>query len=137
FLATGSLTLDYLRAYGVPAERTGLFPYAVDVDAFRDRSRLPPGERAGVRERLGVPAAARIILGLAKLNDREAPWDLLRAFARLPRLRQGDAWLVLAGHGPARPALEAFARDQGLARVRFPGYIPYPEPPPPSPAPDS
>ncbi len=124
FLGTGSLTLDYLRAFGVPAERTGLFPYAVDVDAFRGRSRLTPGERAGVRERLGVPAGARVVLGLAKLNDREAPWDLLRAFARLGR---EDAWLVLAGDGPARPALEAFARDRGLARVRFPGYIPYPE----------
>jgi glycosyltransferase involved in cell wall biosynthesis len=124
FLGTGSLTLDYLRAFGVPAERTGLFPYAVDVDAFRDRSRLTPEARAALRERLGVPAAARVILGLAKLNDREAPWDLLRAFARLGR---EDAWLVLAGDGPARPALEAFARDRGLARVRFPGYIPYPE----------
>jgi glycosyltransferase involved in cell wall biosynthesis len=124
FLATGSLTLDYLRAYGVPAERTGLFPYAVDVDAFRDRSRLTPSARAALRERLGVPAGARVVLGLAKLNDREAPWDLLRAFARLGR---EDAWLVLAGDGPARPALEAFARDRGLARVRFPGYIPYPE----------
>jgi glycosyltransferase involved in cell wall biosynthesis len=124
FLGTGSLTLDYLRAFGVPAERIGLFPYAVDVDAFRDRSRLTPGERAGVRERLGVPLEARAVLGLAKLNDREAPWDLLRAFARLGR---EDAWLVLAGDGPARPALEAFARDHGLARVRFPGYIPFPE----------
>jgi glycosyltransferase involved in cell wall biosynthesis len=124
FLATGSLTLDYLRAFGVPAERTGLFPYAVDVDAFRDRSRLTPAARAALRERLGVPAEARVVLGLAKLNDREAPWDLLRAFARLGR---EDAWLVVAGDGPARPALEAFARDRGLARVRFPGYVPYPE----------
>jgi glycosyltransferase involved in cell wall biosynthesis len=127
FLGTGSLTLDYLLTFGVPADRTGLFPYAVDVDAFRDRSSLTSGERAGVRERLGVPAAARVVLGLAKLNDREAPWDLLRAFTRLER---EDAWLVLAGDGPARPALEAFARDHGLARVRFPGYIPYPELPP-------
>jgi glycosyltransferase involved in cell wall biosynthesis len=127
FLGTGSLTLDYLRAFGVPAERTGLFPYAVDVDAFRDRSRLAKEERAAVRGRLGVPAAARVVLGLAKLNDREAPWDLLRAFARLGR---EDVWLALAGDGPARPALEAFVRDHGLARVRFPGYIPYPELPP-------
>jgi glycosyltransferase involved in cell wall biosynthesis len=124
FLATGSLTLEYLRAFGVPDERTGLFPYAVDVDAFRDRSRLTPGERAGLRERLDVPLEARVVLGLAKLNDREAPWDLLRAFARLGL---EDVWLVLAGDGPGRPALEGFARDHGLARVRFPGYVPYPE----------
>lgn len=124
FLGTGSLTLDYLRAFGVPRERTGLFPYAVDVESFERRSRVSPAERTAFRERLGVPAAARVVLGLAKFNDREAPWDLLRAFARRG---EEDVWLVLAGDGPARPALEGFARDRKLARVRFPGYVPYSE----------
>lgn len=124
FLGVGSLTLDYLRAFGVPRERTGLFPYAVDVESFAERSRVSPAERAALRERLGVPDGVRLILGLAKFNPREAPWDLLRAFARI---EDQEVWLALAGDGPARPALEAFARDHRLARVRFPGYIPYPE----------
>jgi glycosyltransferase involved in cell wall biosynthesis len=124
FLGTGSLTLDYLRAFGVPRERTGLFPYAVDVESFAERSRLTQPERAAFRERLGVPADARVVLGLAKFNPREAPWDLLRAFARS---KEEDVWLVLAGDGPARPALEDFARANGRSRVRFPGYVPYPE----------
>jgi glycosyltransferase involved in cell wall biosynthesis len=124
FLATGSLTLDYLRAQGIPRERTGLFPYAVDVESFAGRSRIAPEERAALRERLGVPADARVVLGLAKFNPREAPWDLLRAFARLV---DENLWLVLAGDGPARPALEGYVRQRRLARVRFPGYIPYPE----------
>jgi len=128
FLATGSLTLDYLRAQGIPRERTGLFPYAVDVESFAQRSRIAPEERATLRERLGVPAGARVILGLAKFNHREAPWDLLCAFARLaPEGRNEDLWLVLAGDGPARAALERFVGEKRLARVRFPGYIPYPE----------
>jgi glycosyltransferase involved in cell wall biosynthesis len=122
FLGVGSLTLDYLRAFGVPRERTGLFPYAVDVESFAERSRLSDAERAAFRERLGVPAEARVVLGLAKFNEREAPWDLLRAFARI---QDQNVWLVLAGDGPARPALEEFART--LSRVRFPGYVPYPE----------
>jgi glycosyltransferase involved in cell wall biosynthesis len=117
FLGVGSLTLDYLRAFGVPPERMGLFPYAVDVDDFRSRSRLSPEERAAVRSRLGVPAGARVVLSLAKLNGREAPWDLLHAFARMGE----DVWLVLAGDGPERSALE---REAG-PRVRFPGYVPY------------
>lgn len=119
FLGVGSLTLDYLRAFGVPPERTGLFPYAVDVEDFRSRSSLSPAGRRAVRERLGVPADARLILSLAKMNAREAPWDLLRAFARLGE----EAWLVLAGDGPERPALERAAGP----RVRFPGYVPYVE----------
>lgn len=124
FLGVGSLTLDYLRSFGVPRERTGLFPYAVDVETFRSRSAITPDERGTLRERLGVPADCRLVLSLAKFNEREAPWDLLRAFARIDRQ---DIWLVLAGDGPARGELERFAREQGLARVRFPGYVPYPE----------
>jgi glycosyltransferase involved in cell wall biosynthesis len=122
FLGVGSLTLDYLRAFGVPRERTGLFPYAVDVESFAERSRLSPEGRAAFRERLSVPAEARVVLGLAKFNEREAPWDLLHAFAHV---QDPDVWLVLAGDGPARSALEASAGR--LARVRFPGYIPYPD----------
>jgi glycosyltransferase involved in cell wall biosynthesis len=128
FLATGSLTLDYLRAQGIPRERTGLFPYAVDVESFAERSRIGPEERATLRERLRVPAGARVVLGLAKFNHREAPWDLLRAFARLAAEGGNeDLWLVLAGDGPARAALERFAGEKRLAQIRFPGYIPYPE----------
>jgi glycosyltransferase involved in cell wall biosynthesis len=123
FLGVGSLTLAYLRAFGVPPERTGLFPYAVDVEDFRSRSRLVPEERRAWRRRLGVPADARVVLSLAKLNGREAPWDLLRAFGRLDQLDHEDTWLVLAGDGPDRPALES----QAGARVRFPGYVPYPD----------
>ncbi|HSK77901.1 MAG TPA: glycosyltransferase [Thermoanaerobaculia bacterium] len=120
FLGVGSLTLDYLRAFGIPPGRTGLFPYAVDVEDFRTRSALEPEERRALRARLGVPPDARVVLSLAKFSDREAPWDLLRAFSRLD---QDDLWLVLAGGGQARAALERAASP----RVRFPGYVPYPE----------
>jgi glycosyltransferase involved in cell wall biosynthesis len=124
FLGVGSLTLDYLQAFGVPRERTGLFPYAVDVEDFRARSALSPDERATRRDRLGVPADAQLVLSLAKFSEREAPWDLLRAFDRVGKK---DVWLVLAGDGPARTDLERFVGEQGLERIRFPGYIPYPE----------
>jgi glycosyltransferase involved in cell wall biosynthesis len=124
FFGVGTLTLDYLRFFGVPAERTALFPYAVDVEGFRARSAVTPEERAALRHRLGVPVGAKLLLAVTKLSPREAPWDLLRAFQRggAP-----DRWLVIAGDGPARPELEAFARDQKLDRVIFLGYVPYPD----------
>jgi glycosyltransferase involved in cell wall biosynthesis len=134
FLGVGTLTLDFLRRCGVPEERQGLFPYAVDVEEFRRRSRLEDGEREPLRRRLlGIEEREEeddgpILLSLAKLGEREAPWDLLHAFtlgAREPKA--GRPWLVLAGDGPLRPHLEAFVHDRGLDRVRFPGYIPYPE----------
>jgi len=125
FFGVGTLTLDYLRFFGVPAERTALFPYAVDVEDFRSRSALSPEERAAVRGGLGIPRDAKLLLAVTKLSPREAPWDLLRAFSRggTP-----DRWLVIAGDGPARAELEAFARSQaGGGRVIFPGYVPYPD----------
>jgi glycosyltransferase involved in cell wall biosynthesis len=126
FFGVGTLTLDYLRFFGVPAERTALFPYAVDVEAFRRGSSLSPEEHAAVRQRLGVPVDARVLLAVTKLSPREAPWDLLRACAR-DAGQAPDRWLVVAGDGPSRPELEAFARDRGLARTRFVGYVPYAE----------
>jgi len=123
FLGVGTLTLDYLAACGVPPERTGLFPYAVDVEHFRAASRLSAAERAAARARLDLPAGARAVLAVAKMNPREAPWDLVRALPHLP----GDVRLLLAGDGPARPEVEHLASELGRDRVRFLGYVPYGE----------
>jgi glycosyltransferase involved in cell wall biosynthesis len=118
FFAVGGRTLEFLREVGVPPERAAVFSYTVDVEHFREESGR--ADRAAVRGRLGVPDGAKVVLSLAKFNDREAPWDLLRAFQRLG---QDNVWLVLAGDGPARGELERAAGP----RVRFPGYVPYPE----------
>lgn len=123
FLGVGSLTLAYLAACGVPAERRGLFPYAVDVEHFRARARLSAGERAAARARLDLPPRAKVLLAVAKFSPREAPWDLLRALPSLPP----DARLLIAGDGPARGDLERMAAALGPGRVRFLGYVPYAE----------
>jgi len=127
FLTTGTLGRRYLETCGVPDERIGLFSYAVDVDRFRQGARpirSDTQERARVRSRLGVPRNARVILALTKLSPREAPWDLLRAFFDLPG---DDLRLVVAGDGPERAALEELAARNDPGRVRFSGYVPYPE----------
>src|SRR6185295_16628976 len=90
-------------------------------------SRLSSEAKAAARARLGAPPEAKIVLSLAKFGPREAPWDLLRAFP-VVAAAETATWLVLAGDGPERGALEAEARSLGLGgRVVFPGYIPYPE----------
>jgi glycosyltransferase involved in cell wall biosynthesis len=123
FLGVGTLTLDYLAACGVPPERTGLFPYAVDVEHFRSASRFSPAERAAARARLGLGERDRAVLAVAKMSPREAPWDLLRALPFLP----DGVHLLLAGDGPARPELERLAETDPGSRVRFLGYVPYGE----------
>jgi hypothetical protein len=45
-------------------------------------ARISGGRRRDPRVRLGLPLEARVVLSLAKFNEREAPWDLLRTSAR-------------------------------------------------------
>jgi hypothetical protein len=123
FLGVGTLTLDYLSACGVPAARRGLFPYAIDVEHFRSRSRLGAGERAAARARLGLSTADQAVLAVAKLNAREGPWDLLHALPLLP----SGVRVIVAGDGPLRAKAESLAAELGPGRVVFLGYVPYPE----------
>lgn len=123
FFGVGSLTRRYLLALGVPEERIALFPYAVDVEHFRRGAALTPAERTEARRRYGLPVEGPVVLAVAKLSDREAPWDLLGALARLER----PPALALAGDGPLRREVEAFVQEHGLASVHLLGYVPYPE----------
>jgi glycosyltransferase involved in cell wall biosynthesis len=73
-----------------------------------------------LRERLGIPAQACVVLAVAKFNPREAPWDL---FDALDGLERPDVWAVIVGDGELRGALEA----RGPKQVVFTGYVPYAE----------
>jgi glycosyltransferase involved in cell wall biosynthesis len=67
---------------------------------------------------LGLPPGAPVLLGLGRLHPNKAFDVLIRALARLP-----GAQAVIAGEGPERAALEALARDLGVAdRLRLPGW---------------
>ena len=124
YLAVGSATRDYLVAVGVEPERTGRFPYVVDVESFAAGSRLGAAARAEERRRWDIPAEAKLATCVTKLSRREAPWDLIAAW------RAAEAaghWLLVAGDGPLRTTLEDRVRDAGLRQVRFAGYVPYPE----------
>ncbi len=69
-------------------------------------------------ERCGVPAGRPLILALGRLHPNKAFDVLIRALARVP-----GAFLLLAGDGPERAALERLARASGVAaRVRFLGW---------------
>ncbi|HVR07558.1 MAG TPA: glycosyltransferase [Thermoanaerobaculia bacterium] len=123
FLGVGTRTTDYLERCGVDAARCGRLPYAVDVEHFRAASGIAAAARTALRQKLGVPAAARVVLAVAKLNPREGPKDLVGAAGLLG----ADVWLLVAGSGPDRDALELAARAAAPERVRFLGYVPYPE----------
>ena len=76
------------------------------------------------REPAPLPAPPPIVLGLGRLIEEKGFDVLLRAWpqviAALPEAR-----LLIAGDGPARPALERLAAELGVAaRVEFVGALP-------------
>ena len=75
--------------------------------------------RDEVRRSLGIPPDAPVVGAVARLAGQKRFDRLLRAVSRLP----GGVHCVLAGDGSERAALEALARELGIApRVHFLGH---------------
>jgi glycosyltransferase involved in cell wall biosynthesis len=104
-------------ALGFPARRARVIPYGVDVEAFS-----PDPARGGIwRERLGIPAAAPVVLGVGRMATKKGFQVLLEALPGLMVARP-DLHVVLAGGGDR---LEEFRRAAGewSRRVHFPGGV--------------
>jgi glycosyltransferase involved in cell wall biosynthesis len=115
--STGGVNL--MHSLGIPPERVVLTPYAVDNQWWIDQAAHV--NRSAVRAEWGVPDDAAVVLFCAKLQPWKRPHDLLRAFAKA---NVKGAYLVFAGDGPLRTALEAEARSLGITdRLRFLGFI--------------
>jgi glycosyltransferase involved in cell wall biosynthesis len=96
---------DWLVAQGWPAERAHVVP-----NFAHDLAGAAPAD-------LPAPPGAAKLLALGRLHRNKGFDVLLRALALLPGT---GAHLSLAGEGPERGALEALARELGVAeRVSF------------------
>ena len=107
---------DYVRAAGVTQERISVVPNGIS-EAFRQRS---PGGRE-VRDRYGI--GDRIVLGFTgfvrEWHGLDRVIDLIASSADRERLA-----LLVAGEGPAIPALKEQARRLGVeGSVIFAGLI--------------
>jgi glycosyltransferase involved in cell wall biosynthesis len=97
----------HVEAAGVPPTRIAVIPNGIDLDEFPDPA--------------PAPSADPLVLGFVGfVRD----WHGLDAVVRGIAAWQGPPALSLlvVGEGPARPGLEALARELGIAdRVRFTG----------------
>lgn len=87
-----------------------------------DFSRLAaaPGAGSELRERLGVPEDAFVLLYAAEFSARKSQAVLIRALSELPE----RAVLALPGSGALLRSCEALAEELGLSgRVLFPGQV--------------
>lgn len=117
FLYIGEENRQFYLHMGVPEHRLVFTPYGVDNARFSDqRAALRTENRSRLRQRLGLPEEALIVLFSGKLIPKKRPLDLLEAFHRA---HMPNAVLVYVGEGALRTAVEARAQALGIADVVY------------------
>jgi len=102
-----------LRETGVAADRVVSIPTGIELGRFH------PGDRGAARAATRLPASGPLVGIVATLRSWKGHRYLLQAIAALGR---SDVHLAIVGDGPQREALEALAKELGLAaRVTFAG----------------
>lgn len=118
FMAPASAeATKYVQFFGMGGVPVSRIPYSIPRDLFRPASEH---ERNKIRATLGVEPGKPVVLIVAKLNDRETPWDLTRVKPEL--LRKFTVFVV--GDGTAR---ELFCNQLNMAgaSVNYFGFQKY------------
>lgn len=103
-----------------PASRVEVLFPGLEMSPVPDATALAE-ERSGMRQELGVPNDAIVILNIGRLHPVKGQLHLMPMMARL-RERLPNALLLIAGDGPLRSALQAEIREHGLeSHVRLLG----------------
>jgi glycosyltransferase involved in cell wall biosynthesis len=123
-LSVGRKNAEYWRdALG---SRVPIFPipYAVDNDYFRRRSAEAASDREMLRRDLNLRPGLPVFLFASKLQPRKRCMDLIEAFLRLAPAQGDDpaAYLLIAGDGQERAAIEARIRESQAANIRMLGF---------------
>lgn len=115
--STGGVGL--MRSLGLPEGRIALTPYVVDNDWWTEAAARV--DREAARARWRIPPEAPLAVFSAKLQPWKRPLDALEAFARAD---VPGSYLIFAGEGPLRGAVERAAARLGVAgRVRLLGFV--------------
>lgn len=120
----GTLNERYWKSYfgeDFPAFR---MPYSIDNEFFRQRALESEPSREQLRAQLGLEPGRPVILYASKLQTRKRCIDLVEAFLQLSPSpgADPDAYLLIVGDGPERPALEQRVREAGVSSIRFLGF---------------
>lgn len=121
-VAVSSAVAGHLvREEGCPPPRITTIPNGVDPARFAPLSAEARSQGTALRRTWGVPEGALIVGSLSRLAHQKGLDQLLRVAADVLQ-RAPRTVFVLAGEGPARPALERLAATLRIERsVIFPG----------------
>ena len=79
-----------------------------------DRFGHPQVPREETRRAWGIPVDAPVVGTVTRLSPQKAPLDFVAAAAQVHAQRP-DVWFMLVGDGPLRAAVDARARELGIA----------------------
>lgn len=121
-LFVGDNNYAYHQRYGVSADR--LFPGVLPVDRATLLKTVPDqaASRKEVRDSLGIPHNAFVVLFCGKYIARKRPADLVRAARELAR-KGLPVWALLVGEGVERPAVENLCKSAGIGNVSLTGFV--------------
>ena len=121
FVVPGKASLQYLKSFGISAERIFTAPNAVDNDFFSQMSIKVLNNSAKLRQDFKLPT--RFFLFVGRTVAEKGVFDLLLAYRELdPELRR-EFGLIFVGDGAARPELSKLADNDTPGWVRFPGFV--------------
>lgn len=110
---------DYLIREGLPPGRV------FQIGNFVPHPLPTPAEKLlHLREALNIPQDAQVVFSLGRFVEQKGFYDLLTAFSKLsPTLDDRPRFLLLAGDGPLRSALQKHAKELSIeSRIRFVGW---------------
>lgn len=113
-LYVGKKNKEYLKHYGVHADRLFFSPHCIDNEAFALQAKEK--DRAASRERLGIKPSQLAVLFVGKLLGIKRPHDLIGALQVL-RSQGVDVTGVFVGDGPLRSELENQGRKRNVPLI--------------------
>lgn len=123
---SGTSAVQHLIRSGVARRRIRLVADAVDTNRFNPANAASARER--VRNKLGIPPSARVVVYLGLLAEYQGTSLLIDAARELLE-RHPDMYVVIAGY----PGVDRYAKLASSLthadRILFPGRIPYSDAP--------
>lgn len=117
-VAISDFTASYVHRLVPSRPVTVVYP-GTDVERF---SPVDAPARACIRERLGIPVDAFVVLTVRRLFYRNGLDTLLDALTQLRGER--NLYVVIGGSGPERGEIETVIRREGLTNVKLTGFVP-------------
>jgi glycosyltransferase involved in cell wall biosynthesis len=119
FLCSGSANSRLYSYYGVPDKKLVPFAYSWGSNRLPLESPTPLGNKAKIREDLGIPQDTRVLLFCGRLHPEKNPFHLLEAY---DKISSPTTMLAFVGDGDLRQPMEQYVTDHHLDSVRFFGF---------------